>query len=83
MGDASLSPLSSLDLGPFVRRPMSSNPGFLFLLFKSIFSENFLLYLYRAFNHQTADQWNLLNLLLKLLYQNSNFALTLGYLNSL
>ena len=31
--------------GPVVRRPISANnPGFLFLVFKSIFSDNFLCY---------------------------------------
>ena len=37
-----------VDQGPVVRGPISAYPGFLFLEFKSIFSDNFLLFLARA-----------------------------------
>ena len=36
--------LRIVDQGPVVRRPISAWPGFLFLVFKSIFSDNFLCY---------------------------------------
>ena len=53
-----------------------------FLLFKSIFSDNFLCYLQEHPIINLLTKRIRLNLLLKLSYLNSNFALTLGYLNS-
>ena len=70
---------------PVVRRPISANPGLIFnsglffLCLKSIFSDNFPYIIFRESIHQIPDQGIKLNLLFKLLYLNSNFALTLGY----
>ena len=53
-----------------------------FLLFKSIFSDNFLCYLYEHPIINLLTKRIRLNLVLKLSYLNSNFALTLTYLNT-
>ena len=60
--------------------PAFEEPRFLSLRFKSIVSDNFFLF-FRASNHQSVDKKIKPSLLFKLSYLNSNFALTLGYLN--
>ena len=45
-------------LGPVVWRPIDTNPGFLFLLFKSFFWEKNSLFLFRASNHQIVNKKN-------------------------
>ena len=56
-------------------------PGFLFLLFKSFFSDNFLSYFEEHSIINLLTKRIKLNLLFTLSYLNSNFALTQGYLN--
>ena len=56
-------------------------PWFLFLLFKSIFLDNFLCYFEEHPINNLMTERIKLNLLFKLSNLNSNFALTLGYLN--
>ena len=73
-------------LGPVVRRLISANPGWnfnagFFLFCLKAFSRIIFSLLFRASNHQLVDKKNKLNLLLRLSYLNSNFALTLCYLN--
>ena len=53
---------------------------FLFLVFKSIFSDIFSV-IFRASNHQLAEKRIKTAMLFKLLNLNSNLALTLSYLN--
>ena len=60
---------------------LNFNPRFLFLLFKSIFSIVFFIR-NRESNHQIEDKIVSLNLLFKLSYLKSNFALALGYLHT-
>ena len=72
--------------GPVVRRQISANLGlnfnsfFFFLCLKALKRIIFLYYL-RASIHQIVDKRIELNLLSKLFYLKSNFALTLDYLN--
>ena len=72
-------------LSQVVRRPINANPGlnfnlgFFFFCSKG-FSPIIFSILFRASNHQIGKRIKL-NLLFKLPYLNSNFALTLGYLN--
>ena len=58
-------------LGPVVQRPISANPGL-------NFNPGFFFFCLKAFSRIIFPIK--LNLLFKLLYQNSNFPLTLGYL---
>ena len=73
-------------LGLVVWRPVSANPwlnfnpGFFFFSSKA-FSRKIFSILFRVFNHQIVEKRIKLNLLFKLSYLNSNFALTLGYVN--
>ena len=71
----------------FVKNRRSSSPSLLqgpvgLSVFASKrFSRTIFSILFRASNRQIVDKKNKLNLLLKLSYLNSIFALTLGYLN--
>ena len=67
--------------GPVVRRSISASPGFLFLVFKSIFWDNFLLYLELSIINLKTERVKT-EMLFNLSNLNSNLALTLGYLNS-
>ena len=76
------------NMGPVVRRPISANPGLnlnlgFFSFCSKAFSRIIFSILSRASSHQIVGKKNnfKLNLLFKLSYMNSNFALTLGYLN--
>ena len=57
------------------------NLTWVFFFCSKHFLGSFSLLFLRASNHQLVDKRIKLNLLLKLSYLNSNFALTLGYLN--
>ena len=57
------------DLDPVVQRPISTSPGL-------NFSSSFFFCLFKSISQDTK-----LNVLFKLSYLHSNFALTLGYLN--
>ena len=77
----------TIQQGP-VRRLISTNPGLnfnpgLFFFSSKAFSRTIFSILFRVANHQIVDKKNYckLNLLFKLSYLNSNFKLTLGYLN--
>ena len=73
--------------GPVVRRPISDNPGLNFnpghfFFSPRAFSRTISSILFRVANHQIAEKAGIKpNLLFKLSYVNSNFELTLGYLN--
>ena len=72
--------------GLVIRRPISAKPrlnfnsGFFFFWSKA-FSRIILSILLRTSNHQIITKFIKLNLIFKLSYLNSNFLLTLGYLN--
>ena len=59
---------------------LALNPGFLFLVFKSIFSDNFLCYYYKKPIINLLTERIKLNLPFELSNLNSNFAITLGYI---
>ena len=71
---------------PVVRRPVSVNPvlnfnpGFSSVCLKA-FTQINISFVFSASNHQIVIKRVKLNLIVKLSYLNSNFALTLGYLN--
>ena len=74
------------ELGPVVRRPISANSGLnfnlgFFLFCSKTFSQIIFSILFRASNHQIVGKKNKTEFAFKLSYLNSNFALTLGYLN--
>ena len=76
------------NMGAVVRRPISANPGLnlnlgFFSFCSKAFSRIIFSILSKASSHQIVGKKNnfKLNLLFKLSYLNSNFALTLGYLN--
>ena len=62
---------------PVVQKPISAQLGFLFLVFKSIFSDFSTLFL----ELPIINLWTNTKVLFKLSNLNSNLALTLGYLN--
>ena len=72
--------------GPVVRRTISANPGLnfnlgFFFFCSKAFSRIIFSILFIASNHQFVGKKNKTDFLFKLSYLNSNFALTLGYLN--
>jgi len=72
--------------GPVVRRPISANRGLnfnlgFFFFCSKVFSGIIFSILFRASNHQIVGKKNKTDFLFKLSYLNSNFVLTLGYLN--
>ena len=73
-------------LGRVVRRPVSANPGLnfnpgFFFFSSKAFSRKIFSILFRVFNHQIVEKRIKLHLHFKLSYLNSNFVLTLGYVN--
>ena len=73
-------------LGPVVRRLISANPGLnfnlgLFFFSSKAFSRTIFSILFRVANPKLLTKRIKLNMLFKLSYLNSNFELTLGYLN--
>ena len=77
---------AAIDQGPVVQRPISTNPGlnfnpgFFFFCFKAFSRIIFPFFLEQPITELQTRSIKL-NLLFKLLYLNSNFALTLGYFN--
>ena len=77
---------AAIDQGPVVQRPISTNPGlnfnpgFFFFCFKAFSRIIFPFFLEHPITELQTRSIKL-NLLFKLLYLNSNFALTLGYFN--
>ena len=72
--------------GRVVRRPVSANPGLnfnpgFFFFSSKVFSRKIFSFLFRVFNHQIVEKRIKLNLHFKLSCLNSNFVLTLGYVN--
>ena len=72
--------------GRVVQRPVSANPGLnfnpgFFFFSSKAFSRKIFSILFRVFNHQIVEKRIKLNLHFKLSYLNSNFVLTLGYVN--
>ena len=72
--------------GPVIRRPISAEPRLnfnsgLFFFWSKAFFRIILSIPLRASNHQIITKFIKLNLIFKLSYLNSNFLLTLGYLN--
>ena len=73
-------------LGPVVRRLISAIPGLnfnlgLFFFSSKAFSRTIFSILFRVANPKLLTKRIKLNMLFKLSYLNSNFELTLGYLN--
>ena len=78
--------LVSVVLGPVARRLISANQGLdfnlgFFFSLSNTFSCIIFSILFRVSNHQIANKRIQLNLLFRRSYLNSNFALTMGYLN--
>ena len=76
----------NLTLGPVVRRLISANPGLnfnlgFFFFCSKAFSRIIFTILFRASNHQIVGKNSKTEFAFKFSYLNSNFTLTLGYLN--
>ena len=77
----------NLTLGPVVQRLISANPGlnlnlgFFFFFCSKAFSRIIFSILFKASNHQIVGKNNKTEFAFKFSYLNSNFTLTLGYLN--
>ena len=77
-------PLSTQD--SVVRRLISNNPGLnlnprFFIFFSKAYSRIFFSIFFRSSSYQTWTKRTKMNFLFELSYLNSNFTLTLGYLN--